>query len=335
MPPLAPVLSQPPDFQLRPADGPAEASITRLAVVGASHRFGTRVALANVNLELHEGEIFGLLGPNGAGKSTLMKAICGRLALDHGTITLDGADPRTDTHVRRKIGFVPQDIALYGYLTVRENLAVFAQLAGVARAEIADVIRRALEQTELTPRADQLCRTLSGGYQRRVNICASILHEPTLLVLDEPTVGIDIDAREAIHSLLLQLRARGTAILLTTHDLDQAQTLSDRIGIMQAGRFVREGTPADLLRAAFQGQTELITVLGNVDANRAGALRALGLTPTATPNTWMCLAPPAAIDLQAVSRRLVATGVTIKELRIRDPDLATLFVAALKTDPTA
>ncbi len=335
MPPSAPVMSRPPEFRTRPAGRLAEASTTRLAVAGTRHNFGARAALADVDLELHEGEIFGLLGPNGAGKSTLMKAICGRLALDHGTIKLDGADPRTNPHARRKIGFVPQDIALYGYLTVRENLAVFAQLAGVARANMADVIGHALEITDLSPRADQLCRTLSGGYQRRVNICASILHEPTLLVLDEPTVGIDIDAREAIHTLLRDLRAHGTAILLTTHDLDQAQTLSDRIGIMQAGRFVREGTPADLLRAAFHGQTELITVLGNVDAHRAGALRALGLTPTAAPGTWMCLAPPAAIDLQAVSRRLIATGVTIKELRVRDPDLATLFVAALKTDPTA
>jgi ABC-2 type transport system ATP-binding protein len=335
MPPLAPVTSRPPDFEMRHAPAAAAASVTRLSVTGASHRFGSRVALADVHLALHEGEIFGLLGPNGAGKSTLMRAICGRLALDQGTISLDGGDPRTHTLVRRRIGFVPQDIALYGYLTVRENLAAFAQLAGVPRAEIANVIGRALAQTELTARADQLCRTLSGGYQRRVNICASILHDPALLVLDEPTVGIDIDAREAIHTLLRGLRAHGTTILLTTHDLDQAQTLSDRVGIMQGGRFVREGTPADLLRDAFHGQTELITVLGNVDAPRAGALRALGLAPTAAPNTWMCLAPPAAIDLQAVSRRLVATGVTIKELRVRDPDLATLFVAALKTDPTA
>ncbi len=308
---------------------------TRLVVRDAAHSFAGRMALAGIDLEIRPGEIFGLLGPNGAGKSTLMKAICGRLSLDRGTIHLDGTNPNTSPATRCKIGFVPQDIALYGYLTVRENLAVFAELAGVPRPYIPEAIARSLARTGLTPRADQLCRTLSGGYQRRVNICASILHNPALLVLDEPTVGIDIDAREAIHAVLLDLRSRGTSILLTTHDLDQAQSLSDRVGILQAGRFIREGAPADLLRQAFAGQTELIAVLGKVDAARGATLRTLGLMPAATPGTWMCLAPPTAIDLQAVSRRITATGVTVKELRVRDPDLATLFVAALKTGAPA
>ncbi len=332
---MATTLSMSSPAQRRAAPTAAVEPSGRLVVRNARHNFGKRVALADVDLEIRPGEIFGLLGPNGAGKSTLMKAICGRLTLDQGTIELDGADPASSADVRTRIGFVPQDIALYSYLTVRENLAVFAELAGVPRPQIAEAIAQGLARTGLTPRADQLCRTLSGGYQRRVNICASILHQPALLVLDEPTVGIDIEAREAIHTLLLNLRARGTAILLTTHDLDQAQTLSDRVGILQAGRFIREGTPADLLRDAFIGQTELIAVLGKVDPGRATALRTLGLQPSTTPGTWMCLAPPAAIDLQAVSRRLTATGVVVKELRIRDPDLATLFVAALKTGAPA
>lgn len=331
---MATILSSP-AFRQKPAAAVDATASARLMVRAASHAFGSRMALDGVDLEIRPGEIFGLLGPNGAGKSTLMRAICGRLALDRGTIRLDGADPNTDAAARRQIGFVPQDIALYGYLTVRENLAVFAELSGVSRADIPEAIARSLARTGLTPRADQLCRTLSGGYQRRVNICASILHQPALLVLDEPTVGIDIDAREAIHALLLDLRARGTAILLTTHDLDQAQSLSNRVGILQRGRFIRSGAPADLIREAFAGQTELIAVLGKVDAQRNAALRVLGLTPAAAHGTWMCLAPPTGIDLQAVSRRIAATGVTVKELRVREPDLATLFVAAVKAGAPA
>ena len=307
----------------------------RVVVVNAAHRFGRRAVLKGVDLHISPGEIYGLLGPNGAGKTTLMRAMCGRLQLDRGTVRIDGEDPRINDIARGRIGFVPQDIALYSYLTVRENLAVFARLAGVAHADIPATIERALGRTGLTARAGQLCRSLSGGYQRRVNICASILHGPGVLVLDEPTVGIDIDAREEIHTLLLDLRRQGTAILLTTHDLEQAQTLCDRVGILKAGRFVVEGRPAELLRRKFSGQTELIALLGKVDAPRAEVLRQLGLMPAASPNTWVCLAPPDVIDLPAISRRLVAVGVNVKELRIREPDLTTLFLAALQEDVPA
>jgi ABC-2 type transport system ATP-binding protein len=327
---MAPLLSNP-SQRLKLVEPAAEpARPPRLEVVGAYHAFGSRVALAGVDLVIRPGEIFGLLGPNGAGKSTLMKAVCGRTLLDRGTIKLDGVEPRADAATRHKIGFVPQDIALYGFMTVQENLAVFARLAGVPRAEVATAVNQALLRTGVGDRADQLCRSLSGGYQRRVNICASLLHQPTLLVLDEPTVGIDIDAREAIHALLLDLRARGTSLLIATHDLDQAQTLADRIGILEAGRFVAEGAPADLLVAAFAGKTELIAVLSKVDEARGAALRAVGFVPSSTPGTWVCLAAIETIDLQAVARKLSATGVLVKELRVRDPDLSTLFVSALK-----
>jgi ABC-2 type transport system ATP-binding protein len=318
---------------VEPAAEPARPP--RLEVRGAHHTFGARVALAGVDLVIRPGEIFGLLGPNGAGKSTLMKAICGRTMLDRGTIKLDGLEPNADAATRHKIGFVPQDIALYGYMTVQENLSVFARLAGVPKSEIAAAVGKALVRTGLGDRAHQQCRSLSGGYQRRVNICASMLHQPTLLVLDEPTVGIDIDAREAIHALLMDLRARGTSLLLATHDLDQAQTLADRIGILEAGRFVAEGAPGDLLVAAFAGKTELIAVLSKVDEVRGTAVRALGFVPSSTPGTWVCLAAIETIDLQAVARKLTATGVQVKELRIRDPDLSTLFVSALKQGATS
>ena len=322
-----------PQVQQAPhAPHPPVTTQPRVRVVGATHHFGTRAVLNGANLEIRRGEIYGLLGPNGAGKTTLMRAICGRLRLDGGTVSVDAADPYTSATARMHIGLVPQDIALYPYLTVTENLAVFARLAGVPRAEIAGRVTDALASTGLTTRANQQCSKLSGGYQRRVNICASILHRPTLLVLDEPTVGIDLEAREEIHTLLRELRNSGTAIFLTTHDLEQAQVLSDRIGILKAGRFILEGAPADLLRQTFGGNRELIAVVGKTTVAQGVALRDLGLEPAPTPGTWACLAPPEALDLQRIARHLAAADIAVSELRVRKPDLSSLFVAALRQD---
>ena len=323
-----------PALRLMPeAPGPRTVTCPRVQVIGATHRYGTRSVLNGADLEIGAGEIYGLLGPNGSGKTTLMRAICGRLRLDSGTVRVDGADPYSSNTARSLIGFVPQDIALYPYLTVAENLSVFARLAGVPRAAIAENIESALGSTGLTARASQACGKLSGGYQRRVNICASILHKPTLLVLDEPTVGIDHEAREEIHTLLQDLRNRGTAIFLTTHDLDQAQVLSDRIGILKAGRFVLEGAPADLLRQTFGASLELTAVIGTADAAAHTTLRQIGLEPTATSGTWTCRTPPDPAKVQEITRRLASSGLDVTEVRVRKPDLSSLFVAAVRQDP--
>ena len=313
----------------------ATANEPTVVVRGARHRFGQHLALAGVDVEIRRGEIYGLLGPNGAGKTTLMKAICGRIKLDEGQVRLDGKDPRKDRATRCKIGFVPQDIALYANLTVRENLRAFARLAGVRRRDVRNVVAQGLERMGLSERADQLCRTLSGGFQRRVNICASILHKPSLLVLDEPTVGIDIDAREAIHRLLLDLRSQGTSILLTTHDLDQAQALSDRVGILIAGRFVAEGRPVDVLQQLFEGRMELVVELASLpDASASAALQALGLGPSPTNQTraelsWTGYFRPDELDLKSVEQRLASAGVAVKEMRLRQPGLTSLVVTLL------
>ena len=303
-----------------------------VVVTDARHAFGSRVALDGVSLTIQPGEIFGLLGPNGAGKSTLMRAICGRVKLDGGRVLLDGKDPRTDRVARRGIGFVPQDIALYANLTVRENLQAFARLSGVTRRNVAAAVTFGLERMGLADHANHLCRTLSGGYQRRLNICASILHTPKLLVLDEPTVGIDIDARESIHALLQDLRNQGTAILLTTHDLDQAQVLSDRVGILISGRFVAEGAPKDVLRQLFEGRIEVVAELAStpVDSARA-AMQAIGLSAHSL-HSWVGYFQPDDLDLPSVTRGLTAAGVPLKEMRIRQPGLTSLIVALIQAD---
>jgi ABC-2 type transport system ATP-binding protein len=200
-------------------------------------------------------------------------------------------------------------------------------LAGVPRRTLASVIQHTISQAGLTSRADQVCRTLSGGYQRRVNLCASILHRPAALVLDEPTVGIDIDARDAVHRMLETLRAQGTAILISTHDLDQAQLLSDRVGILHGGQLVVEGAPAQLLRQAFGSQKEIIATFAIAPApGNAAVLQRWGLAPTSKPSIWTGRVAPERLD--GLSRQLTEGG-ELKELRIREPDLNSLFLMAV------
>ena len=306
---------------------PRPSAHPRVVVRNAVHAYGDRIVLASVDLSIRAGEIYGLVGANGAGKTTLMKAICGRMPLTRGAVWLDGADPARDVGARSRIGFVPQEIAVYPYLTVRENLEVFARLAGVPHKAIATTVDRTVTEARLAPFARQLTRTLSGGYQRRVNICASILHDPALLVLDEPTVGIDIDARAAIHGIITALRDRGTAILLTTHDMEQAQELCDRVGFLTGGRIVREGPPAKLIADHFGDDGELIATLRRApdDAERA-ILESIGFMPTRSPATWFGHGPLDQLDAGVLTRQLSAAGMAVAEIRIRRPDLGSLFI---------
>jgi ABC-2 type transport system ATP-binding protein len=318
------------------AHAPAEASAgngaaPRLSVRGASHAFGSHRALRGVDLEVAAGEVYGLLGPNGAGKTTLMRAISGRLKLSLGFVSINGRNPFRSRRARRTIGFVPQEIALYAQLTVRENLEVFGRFAGVRGSMLKKAVAALLDQANLSDRSNQLCGTLSGGYQRRVNICASLLHGPEVLVLDEPTVGIDVDAREAIHRLIEGVRDRGAAILLTTHDIEQAQMLCDRVGIMINGRIRVEGLPDALVRQTFGSAKEVSVILARaLDTKEEAALRQMGLIATGAPLTWSRYAKQGDANANTIMARISAVGIPAKEVRVREPDLTSLFVAVVE-----
>jgi ABC-2 type transport system ATP-binding protein len=302
-------------------------------VTAARYVIGARCVLAGVDLELRSGEIYGLIGPNGAGKTTLIKAICGRLQLLSGSVLIKGRDPRRDQAARREIGFVPQEIAIYPHLTVVENLQVFGRLAGVARSELKETIRNVLTQAGLVERAHQICRTLSGGYQRRVNICASILHRPSALVLDEPTVGIDIEARKSVHAMLSNLRDQGTAILIVTHDLEEAQHLANRIGLLQDGRLVIEGVPEELLHKEFGADKEVLaTLTAQPNDNGVAALTKMGFTSLQSLLSWRARMKTEGLDINALTKDFAAAGLLVREIRIREPDLNSLFLQALNRD---
>ena len=259
------------------------AGLPPLEVHGARRAFGAGRGLDGVDLRLARGEIYGLLGPNGAGKTSLVRAICGRLRLDAGSVSLLGRDPG-DAEARRGLGLVPQEIALYPELTVAENLELLGRLAGLPGGEAGPAVRDALGWIGLADRAASLVATLSGGQQRRVNLAAATLHRPAVLLLDEPTVGVDPAAREQIHERLRDLGARGIAILLATHDLDQAAELCGRIGILVDGRIRAEGTLAELVRRAFGDAREIrVSLASPRETTRGGPSRPRVSPPGRTP----------------------------------------------------
>ena len=229
-----------------------------IEISGLTYRYGDRTAVQDLHLTVGRGQIFGLLGPNGGGKTTTFNAITTRFRLPAGVVRVAGFDVALDAcHVRRRIGVVFQSPALDLKLTVTENLRHHGHLYGLAGKELGDRIERTLRLVGLADRAGELVEQLSGGMRRRVEIAKVLLHEPEILIMDEPTTGLDPAARATIWQHLRQLRnQRGVTILLTTHLFDDAERC-DRIAILDRGRLVADGTP-DELKAAVGGEVLIV-----------------------------------------------------------------------------
>ncbi|WP_407528518.1 ABC transporter ATP-binding protein [Methylobacterium oryzisoli] len=301
---------------------------------GLALRYRDAPVLDGVDLSLCAGETLALLGPNGAGKTSLMRLLAGRLAPQRGTLRVAGGDPARAPAVRRRIGWVPQEIALYPRLTVRENLDVFARLAGLGRRARDEAVARVLARAALDEVADTLVGVLSGGYQRRANIAAALLAEPALILLDEPTQGIDRVARAAIHALLDRLRAGGAALLIATHDFAEAERLADRVAVLRAGRIGLEGRLPDLLATLRTGPPEHEVALADPPAPAAaGALRAAGFHPVGAL-TWRASDVVAGgRDGAALLAFLRQMGVPVREIRVREPGLEALYLDAVGGAP--
>jgi len=297
-----------------------------LEVLEARRAIAGREVLAGASLSVEPGQTLALLGPNGAGKTSLIRAICGRLRLDSGSVRLGGRDPRRDPAARRQLGLVPQEIALYSDLTARENLEVMGRLAGLSSAAARREAATALDWIGLGDRAGSRTRSLSGGMKRRLNLAAGVLHSPGFLLLDEPTVGVDPEARERLHDYLRELRGRGMAILLATHDLDQAEDLADRVALLVDGKVRASGTKEELVRAAFGNARELIvTLVRRPSPTARERLVAEGLAPTAAEETWV---GPLEGGFEGLSRRgarLREAGLDVAEVRLRAAGLRGVF----------
>lgn len=217
-----------------------------LKATGLLKRFGDQVAVDGVDLSIPKGSCFGLVGPNGAGKTTTISMLVGVLKPDGGTVEMDGV--AANANFKTKIGFVPQELALYDELTAEENLRFFGLLYSLKGDALTARIEAALDLANLKDRAKDKVSAYSGGMKRRLNIAVALLHDPELLILDEPTVGVDPQSRNAIFDALEALRAQGKTLLYTTHYMEEVERLCDRIAIMDHGKIVAEGTLTDLQR---------------------------------------------------------------------------------------
>lgn len=205
-------------------------------------------ALQDLSLNIRKGEIFGLLGPNGAGKTTLISMLCGLIRPTSGSFTIDGLSFKGNAKkIKQRIGVVPQEYALYPTLTAKENLHYFGAMLGVSKPELAIKVAQSLEHLGLAKFADKKVGNFSGGMKRRVNLIAGILHNPTVLFLDEPTVGVDVQSKNVIIEHLKQLNKNGTTIIYTSHHLTEAEQFCTRVAIVDSGNIIVKGTPKELI----------------------------------------------------------------------------------------
>jgi lipooligosaccharide transport system ATP-binding protein len=245
------------------------ASIVAVRARGVSKRFGERTAVAGIDFEVETGICFGFLGPNGAGKTTTMKMVYGLATVDSGELTVLGMDARRERRqIKSRLGVVPQETNLDADLTVRENLLQQARYFGIDSAKAEERAAELLEFSLLADRGDERINGLSGGMKRRLLISRALMGDPELVVLDEPTTGLDPQARLAVWGALDRLRRRGVTLLLTTHYMEEAERLCDRLVIMDEGRIVAEGRPADLVRAHVGREVLELRLDENCDAER-------------------------------------------------------------------
>ena len=290
--------------------------------------YGARVAVDGVSFEVAEGECYGLLGPNGAGKTTTISMLCGLLGADAGSVTVAGR-PITPSAVEAKaaIGYVPQEIALYPDLTATENLRFFGSLYGLDKSALSTRVAEVLSIVGLSDRAGERVSSYSGGMQRRANIAAGLLHEPALLVLDEPTVGVDPQSRNAILEAVEQLAAAGRSVLYTTHYMEEAERLCDRVGIIDDGRLIAEGTRRELVER-IQGRDRIrVAAAGDREA-LADRLRQLEPVDEVAVSEGAVdvLLRDARRHLPAVIAAATERGIELTSVEVLEPDLEAVFL---------
>ncbi len=276
--------------------------------------FGSIRAVDGVDLAIQRGECYGLLGPNGAGKSTTINMLVGLIAPDQGRVEIGGASPRLAA-TRRRLGAAPQALSLYDELSGRENLEFFGRLFGLTGRSLRERVHWALDLADLQARSRHRVSTYSGGMKRRLNIAVALVHGPQVVLLDEPTVGVDPQSRNYIFETIERLKADGMTILYTTHYMEEAQRLCDRVAIMDQGRLLAEGPVAELLKR-FGGNKVVVAQVTQYpdgvklpETLRDGQLRFEAAEPMET------------------LAKLMAQGVRFQAIQISEPDLESVFLA--------
>lgn len=293
-----------------------------LTVDNLQKRFGRTTALAGVSLRVEPGELFGLLGPNGAGKSTLLSILACLIPATAGSAALLG-EPLTPGNrgVRRLVGIVPQDLAIYPELTARENLAFFGALYGLGGSALSARTVEVLGTVGLADRADQRAATFSGGMKRRLNLGCGLMHRPKILFLDEPTVGVDPQSRNYIFEGVRRLNAAGTAIVYTSHYMEEVQALCSRVAILDAGRLIA----CDALQKLLRTIGGRVRFRAKLTAELRGQIAALGRL--SDEDGWHVLrAPDAATSVVQLLALLGAARVEVAGLEAHEPNLERVFL---------
>jgi ABC-2 type transport system ATP-binding protein len=298
-----------------------------LSIQNLTKSFNGLIAVDRVSFEVRKGEIFGFLGPNGAGKTTTINMICGLLKPDAGSIRLDGEDALSAGPAsRKKLGVVPQEVALYEELNAVENLQFWGGLYGLRGADLKKRIKNLLDASGLADRSKEKIRNFSGGMKRRLNMAAGMIHRPKLLLLDEPTVGIDPQARRHMLDLVRAFSGQGTTILYTTHYLDEAELLCDRLAIIDHGRILAVGTQEEIKRIV--GENRLLRVTGAF--SRASAermtkkIKQLSIVSISENDALYSL--PIHLGTGKFLEALVSGGFRIDNLGIKEPSLDSAFI---------
>ncbi len=290
--------------------------------------FGDLTAVDGISFTVNEGEIYGFLGPNGAGKTTTISMICGLLQPTEGEVLVTGLSLTDDPRgVKRRLGVVPQEVAVYEELSARTNLEFWGGIFGLRGGKLKGRVGELLAQVGLEERADEPVKNFSGGMKRRLNLAMGLVHDPQLILLDEPTVGIDPQARHKILDIVKQIVARGRTVLYTTHYLEEAEGLCDRLAIIDHGRILAEGTVAGL--KASLGEGSLLTLQGDFPAAALTAAVAgiSGLQPVEIGDgRGMLLVDRDGPGLGHTLEGLFQAGLTFDDITIKEPNLEDLFL---------
>ncbi|HEX3528726.1 MAG TPA: ABC transporter ATP-binding protein [Thermoanaerobaculia bacterium] len=298
-----------------------------LQVEALTKKFGDKTAVDGVSFHVDSGEIYGLLGPNGAGKTTTLSMLSGLLAPDAGRITFDGVDLAAEPlRCKGMLGVVPQEVAVYEDLSALENVRFWGSLYGLSGKALGAAAERALQQVELAGRARDAVKTYSGGMKRRLNLALGLIHSPRALLLDEVTVGIDPQARASILDVVRAVANAGTAVIYTTHYLEEAERLCDRIGIVDHGKILAEGT-LDELKAKL-GDDEVVTLWGRFGAGAARtALAGLpGARIVSAEDGRIAMTAGSSGGAAGLLGEIYNRGLAIDRIAIEPPSLNALFL---------
>jgi ABC-2 type transport system ATP-binding protein len=287
-----------------------------IQVSGLRKRFGGLTAVDGVDFEIGKGETLGLLGPNGAGKSTTIHMIVGALRPDAGSVSIDGQTNPERAAVRRRLGIAPQALSLYEELTAEENLVFFGKIYGLSGSGLKDRVRWALDFAQLAERRKDRVATYSGGMKRRLNLACALVHDPPVVLMDEPTVGVDPQSRNHIFDAIETLKSQGRTILYTTHYMEEAQRLCDRVAIMDHGRVL----DLDTVDALIEKHGGKALILAEFDQPPAD----VSALPGTVEGTSLRIESDQPLEDVA---RLSQAGVAFRRLRVDRPDLEAVFLA--------